>query len=295
MKLPKFFLAPIFGYSNAPFRILCQKYGCKAAYVPLIHVSQVKNSVKRIDARKQEKNLGIQFSGSNPEQFAEATRIIEKKVPFIKRFDINCGCPSQKASDCKLGSALMKRPEIIAKIIDAMKKETDKSVSVKTRIFEDKAKTVHLAKEIESAGADFLIIHGRTPGQGYSGNADWEMIQEINDVISIPLVGNGDITSMKQGKQRIDEGFCDSFMVGRAAMSNPLLFKGKEKLGKNERKKVFFEYLKICEKLDEVRLNDLRTKIVQFFREFEGSAALRNDLFQSKTVDELIKKISKER
>jgi len=295
MKLPKSFLAPIFGYTNAPFRILCQRYGCKASYVPLVHISQVKNSVKNIEAMEQEKGLGIQLSGSNPEQFAEAVRIIERKFPFIKRFDVNCGCPSRKATECRLGSALMKKPEIIAKIISSIKSETGKPVSVKTRIFEDGARTLALAREIESADVDFIIIHGRTPEQEYSGNADWNMIHEINDSISIPLVGNGDITSLKQGKERVSEGFCDSFMIGRAAMSNPLLFKGKGKIGKNERKKIFFEYLSICEDLEEVELSDLRLKIVQFFKGFEGSAAFRNNLFKSKTLEELLKRISEDR
>jgi len=295
MKLPKSFLAPIFGFSNAPFRMLCQRYGCKASYIPLVHVSQVKNSVKNIEALGEEKGLGIQLSGSNPEQFAEAVRIIERKFPSIERFDVNCGCPSKKAAECKLGSALMKKPEIIARIISSIKSETDKPVSVKTRIFNDKARTLSLTGAIESAEVDFIIIHGRTPEQEYSGSADWSMIHEINDSISVPLVGNGDITSLKQGKERIDEGFCDSFMIGRAAMSNPLLFKRKDKLGKNERKKMFFEYLSICEDLRKVELNDLRLKIVQFFKGFEGSAAFRNNLFKSKTLEELLKRISEDR
>jgi tRNA-dihydrouridine synthase B len=295
MKLPKSFLAPIFGFSNVPFRLLCQRYECKASYVPLVHVSQVKNSVKNIEAMEQEKGLGIQLSGSNPEQFAEAVRIIERKFPFIERFDVNCGCPSQKASDCRLGAALMKKPEVIAKIIASVKKETDNPVSVKTRIFQDKARTLSLAEAIESAGADFIIIHGRTPEQGYSGQANWSMMRDINDSISIPLVGNGDITSLKQGKERVRDGFCDSFMIGRAAMSNPLLFKGKDKVGKSERKKIFFEYLSICKNLEEVELSDLRLKIVQFFKGFEGSAAFRNNLFKSKTLEELLKRVSGDR
>ena len=292
-KLPKSFLAPIFGYTNTPFRLLCQRYGCKASYIPLVHVSQVKNSVKNIEAMEQEKGLGIQLSGSNPEQFTEAVKIIERKFPFIERFDVNCGCPSRKTAECKLGSALMKKPEIITKIISSIKSETGKPVSVKTRIFEDMARTLALARAIESAGADFMIIHGRTPEQEYSGNADWSTIQGINNSISIPLVGNGDITSLKQGRERVSGGFCDSFMIGRAAMSNPLLFRGKDEVEKDERKRIFFEYLSICEDLEEVELSDLRLKIVQFFKGFEGSAAFRNNLFKSKSVDELLNKITR--
>jgi tRNA-dihydrouridine synthase B len=291
MKLPKSFLAPIFGYTNAPFRLLCQKHGAEACFVPLIHVSRIVHGSKLIDVIPEEKNLGIQLSGSNPKHFADAVKIIEKKYHFIKRFDVNCGCPSNKAVECNLGSALMKKPKTIANIIKTMKKETDLQISVKTRIFKDKKETLNLAEAIEDAGTDFIIVHGRTPSQGYSGAANWEMIKEVNESISIPLVGNGDIRSAKEGKQKIKQGFCSSFMIGRAAMQNPMLFKDKIELDYGKRKKLFLEYVELCKDVDCLDISDLRIKSTQFFRNIPHSASLRNELFKSKIVEDLIAKL----
>jgi len=293
MKLPKCFLAPIFGYTNAPFRILCQKYGAESAVVPLINVRSVINGKVHslIDASPIEKNITVQLSGSKPHEFAEAVKIIEKKFSFIKRFDVNTGCPSDKAVLGEMGAALMKNPKNTMDIISAIKDETDTVLSVKTRIFKEAKKNLAIAAAVWKAGADFMIVHARTPSQKYSGIADWGMIEEIHESISLPIVGNGDLRSAREGQILVTRGFCSSFMIGRAAMSNPMVFENKTELSYEQRKKLFLEYIKICEKFGQLELSDLRLKSTQIFREFEGSAAFRNKLFNSKDVGELVEKL----
>ena len=297
MKLPKSFLAPIFGYTNAPFRILCQRYGAEAAMVPLINVKTVINGKadRVIDAIPMEKNLAVQLSGSKPHEFAEAAKIIEKRFPFVKRFDVNSGCPSDKAVLGDMGAALMKNPETTRDIVKAIKKESDAIVSVKTRIFKEVKKTLSIVAAVWEAEADFIIVHARTPSQKYAGRADWGMIKEIHESTSLPIVGNGDIASVKEGMALVQRRFCSSFMIGRAAMQNPMVFDDKTELNYEGRKELFLEYVELCRKLDCLDVSDLRIKSTQFFRNIPNSAPLRNELFKSKTVDELLKKLSEVR
>ena len=289
--LPSSFLAPIFGYTNAQFRLLCQRYGAKATVVPLVNASAISRGAKMIDAYDSEKSLGVQLSGPRPEEFAKAVSIIERNFHLVKRFDVNAGCPAQGTMKDGGGSVLMRKPKTLAAIVKEMKKETDLLVSVKMRIFNNKTKIVQLATTIQEAGADFITIHGRTVKQGYSGYADWGMIQTVKENVSIPVIGNGDIKSTKEGEIRVREGYCNSFMIGRAAMSNPLVFKDKTELTYERRKKLFLEYHELCQELDHVEMKDLMPKALQFFRSIKDGAAIRHKLSQSKTVDELISKL----
>jgi tRNA-dihydrouridine synthase B len=293
--LPKVFLAPMFEYGNAPFRLMCQKYGAEATVVPLVNVAAIVRGADVIDALPEEKNLGLQLSGPKPDEFARAVRTALKQFPFIKRLDLNSGCPSTVTMRDGSGSALMKRPETIAAIVKAMKSETDLPVSVKIRIFTDKRKTFELASTIEKAGADFITVHGRTTRQGYSSTADWDMIKAVKDRLSIPLIGNGDVHSAEEGHLKIDAGFCDSFMIGRAAMSNPLVFSNKTHITYEQRKRLFFEYVDICREYSKLDVRDLKLKSVQFFRGVSGVAALRQRMMLCKSADELISKIESEK
>ncbi|VVB65407.1 tRNA-dihydrouridine synthase B [Candidatus Gugararchaeum adminiculabundum] len=290
----KAFLAPIDGYTNLPFRLLCQKHGADFTTVPLINSIAIARTPSRvaalIDANKKEKSVGLQLVGSNPEDFVKATKTIDSAFPSLKFFNLNCGCPSERTRDSGGGSALLSRPELVTKILDSMRANTNKPISAKIRLKNSTKDSISFAKTI-SCHCDFLIVHGRTVKQKYSGECDWNAIKEIKEHIEIPLIGNGDIRSLAQGRDLIKNNFCDSFMIARAAMSNPLVFEGK--IPSNRQKlELFSDYLKISRQTKILEIAGLRLKAMQFLKGAEGSAKLRLKISRAKTLGELEKLVS---
>ncbi|MDD5336915.1 MAG: tRNA-dihydrouridine synthase [Candidatus ainarchaeum sp.] len=291
--LRKNYLAPIDNYTNLAFRLLVQKHGAKAAMVPLVSASALSKSsqyLNHLELSENEKHLGVQLVGIVPDDFKKAAIVIAKNFPFVKWIDINAGCPSPRTFGSGCGSALLEKPALLRKIVGAAK-EAGLPVSVKMRLAKTMEKT--LTAVAATQNADFLIVHGRTPNQFYSGKADWEAIKKINENSGIPVIGNGDIRTIAQGEALVKNNFCDSFMIGRAALSNPLVFEGKEAATLKEKKRIFCEYLKIVDKYSERRLADLRLKCFEFFKNLPGSASLRGSLSEAKTTDELLEKIEK--
>ncbi|MCS7109597.1 MAG: tRNA-dihydrouridine synthase family protein, partial [Candidatus Micrarchaeota archaeon] len=185
MEIEKISLAPIHEYTTSPFRLLCEKYGCKLTYVPLVNVSAVVKG-GYIPFISWNENTVVQLVGSSHKEFADAIKIIEKKYPFIKGFNINAGCPSYNTVKTGGGSALMRNESELISIIKSCKNSTSLPISVKTRIFPNMKDTLSFYKRLEDADIDFLIIHGRTVKQGYSGFADWEIIKMSKNELTIP-------------------------------------------------------------------------------------------------------------
>lgn len=287
------FLSPIHEYTDMPFRLMCRRHGADAAVVPLVSATAIARDNSKagmIDANPEEKNIGVQLVGSNPDEMKIACSAVEKRFPFVSWYDINCGCPSERTVECGGGSAMLNYPEKICETVKKMK-DVGKPVSVKMRIMGSE-KTLELCKSIEKAGADFIVVHGRNPGQGYSGRADWEMIKKIKQNVGIPVTGNGDIRSASQGNEMVRKGFCDSFMVGRAAMANPLLFEDKEAKTFEEKLALLDEYLGIRrEFIGEPELKDVRIKAVHFMSGVRNAAALRDGIMRAKSVDEIEKNL----
>ncbi|MBU0532119.1 tRNA-dihydrouridine synthase family protein [Candidatus Micrarchaeota archaeon] len=279
------FLSPINDYSNLPFRLLCQKYGAEATCIPLINATRVVSSKIALDANPKEKNLGIQLVNNNPREIGKACKIIDALVPFVSWYNINCGCPSSRTMGYGGGSAMLEFPEKIVESALEMKKNIDKPVSVKIRMKPNFAETLSLCKKLENVDVDFLIIHGRTAKQGYSGNADWEAIKALKKALSIPIVGNGDIMNAQHGEEMIKQGYCDSFMICRAAMSNPMVF-----INSKARARVLLEeYISLCnEYLGKAEVHDVKIKAINFLRGSKNAAASRNRIMKAKTIEELI-------
>ncbi|KPK18332.1 MAG: hypothetical protein AMK69_24960, partial [Nitrospira bacterium SG8_3] len=148
--------------------------------------------------------------------------------------------------------------------------------------------TVALCKRIEEAGADLLIVHGRTVRQGYSGKADWEAIKTIKDGIGIPVVGNGDIASVEQGKRLVEKGYCDSYMIGRAAMGNPMIYSGKEPADARERFSMLEEYISLSEKHGCDTLKGARMKAVNMLSGIRNAARIRDMVFRAESVEDIL-------
>jgi tRNA-dihydrouridine synthase B len=285
------FLAPIDGYTDLPFRLLCQKYGAEAACVPLVNSTAIARNplkMKRVDAHPDEHNLGIQLVGNSPESVGMATKAITGAMPFVSWLNLNCGCPMVRTVKSGGGSALLKQPALVVKLLDAMKRHSAVPVTAKIRIKDDLAGTTLFCRQLERAGADFLIIHGRTPGQGYSGKADWELIKALHEKLEVPLVGNGDIQSAAEGRALIKNGYCDSFMAGRGAMANPMLFTDRTP-GPDARIALLREYLELHRRYrGEPPLQRLKLKAFNLLKGVPEAAALRNSIARAASVEEIL-------
>jgi tRNA-dihydrouridine synthase B len=285
------FLSPIDDFSNLPFRLLCQRYGAEAVCVPLVNSTAIAYDPAKasiVDAHLHERNIGVQLVGNVPEDIGKSASVIEERFPFVSWYNINCGCPSVRTMKCGGGSAMLAFPEKIALSVSELKRRTDKPVSVKIRIKNDLSGTLAVCRLIERAGADFMILHGRTAAQGYSGKADWELIKAVKEGVGVPLVGNGDIASASEGERLVEEGYCDSYMVARAAMANPMFFSGKEGKTLEERLALIEEYLGICGRYGEPQIGDAKLKAVNMISGIPNAAAMRNHLCRAKSIEEIL-------
>lgn len=286
----KSYLAPIDEYSDFAFRLLCQRHGADATCIPLVNsMAVVQGKLSRVDAKEKEKNLGIQIVGNDPRIIGRACEIINMEKPFLSWFNLNCGCPSSRTMDSGGGSAMLAYPEKISQALIEMKKKVDKPVSVKIRVKTNLEHTIKLCKELVKTEIDSIILHGRTPKQGYSGNADWELIRAVSSEVDIPIIGNGDIASLSQGKKYVEQGYCDSFMVGRAAMSNPLLFEDKKLKTDEEKLSMLKEYILIFQEFDqEPDINSVKLKALNFTSGMKNASRIRNRISRAKKIEEII-------
>ena len=223
------FLAPMAGITDAPMRnIVHQKCTHKVNIVSemvAINALSRKNAktYKIADVRNEPYPVVVQLVGATPELFADAAQLaVELGASSI---DINMGCPVRKITTSGAGSALMKDLKTAEKIIKSVKNAVNKDVSVKFRKGwdENSANAVDFAKMCQDSGASYITIHGRTRTQGYSGIADWNIIEKVKNAVQIPVIGNGDVTSVESAKELIEKTGVDGVMIGRAALGNPWL------------------------------------------------------------------------
>ena len=221
-------LAPMAGVTDLPFRLLSKEQGCGLVYSEMVSAKAVfygnKNTIPLLRSNPAEHPVALQLFGSDPQLMADMAVRLEA-YPF-DLFDVNMGCPVPKVVNNGEGSALMKDPKRAEAILSAMVKAVKKPVTVKIRKgFDDTCiNGVEMAKRAEAAGVAAIAIHGRTRQQYYSGTADWDIIRQIKEAVSVPVIGNGDIATPQDAKRMLEETGCDGIMIGRAARGNPWLF-----------------------------------------------------------------------
>ncbi|CAN2041240.1 tRNA-dihydrouridine synthase [Candidatus Magnetomoraceae bacterium gMMP-15] len=221
-------LAPLAGITNLPFRLIIKKTGCAMVCSEMISSNGlVYNSDKTYEllaSSEKEKPLSIQIFGSNPEIMAQAAQIIVNHGADV--LDINLGCSVRKVVKTGSGVALMREPELAKKILRAIRKAIDIPFTIKIRSGWDKSgeDALKIAKLAESCGVDAITLHPRTATQGFGGKADWSLISRVKKLVSIPVIGNGDIVHAEDAIKMRNETGCDGIMIGRAAIGNPWIF-----------------------------------------------------------------------
>ena len=308
----KIVLAPMAGISDPSYIKIVEQMGCGLAITELISAEAiVRGNKKTLEMLNgiDELNIpvGIQIFGSNPDTMAASAKILTNLYK-VKLIDINMGCPVPKvAIKAKSGSALLKDPEKVKKIVKAVVESIDVPVTVKIRSGwdEEHINAPKIARICESSGASAIFIHARTRSQGYSGKANWQIIKEEKENVNIPVIGNGDITSALDAKKMFEETNCDAIMIGRAAIGNPWIFKEcKEYIENNlliakptdkekiDMIKTHYQILK-KDKNEKLALLEIRTHALAYIKGMKEAKVYKDLICKAKTEHEFLNVLDK--
>ena len=310
VQLPNFtskvFLAPMAGVSDPALRIMCKEMGAGLVVTELTSVnaivakheqleSQSKNITEFIEFSEKERPLSVQLFGSDIVALEKAAKIVE---PHFDMIDYNMGCPAPHITKQMAGGALLQNADLTRQIFRTLVNTVKKPVSLKMRIGvteENNSLFLDIAKIAEQEGIAMMTLHPRTVSQGYSGHANWEMIKKLKQNVSVPVVGNGDITSPEIAKKVLDYTGCDYLMVGRGAMGNPFIFEQindyldngvYKKYTLTDKLNAFVKYLELTEKYN-IRFANIKQQAIRFTKGTTGGAQLRNRLSTATNTDDL--------
>jgi nifR3 family TIM-barrel protein len=289
--------APMAGVTDLPFRLLLKEQGVGLLCSEMVSAKAIYYNNKNTEALMltdaRERPFSLQLFGSEPELMADMVKKIEER-PF-DIIDINMGCPVPKVVNNGEGSALMKNPLLAGKIIEAMAKATSKPVTVKIRKgFDDSSvNAVEMAHIAQESGAAMVAVHGRTREQYYHGKADWDIICQVKAAVSIPVVGNGDITSPESAREIVRQTGCDGIMIGRALQGNPWLIGqilyGNEKPSLEEVVAMILRHARMQIEFsgEYLGIRQMRKHVAWYTTGYPGSSKLRGKVNQVESMAEL--------
>ena len=302
------FLAPMAGVSDPALRLICKNMGAGLVVTELtsIHAiiakeqqlkDQMKNITEFLEFSEKERPLSVQLFGSDLVALEKASKIV---APFFDIIDYNMGCPAPHITKQMAGGALLQNSDLTRQIFRTMVNSTSRPVSLKMRIgVSDSNKLLfkEIAKIAEQEGIKMITLHPRTVSQGYSGHSDWSMIKKLKEIVEIPVVGNGDITTPEIAKSMIEQTGCDYVMIGRGAMGNPFIFEQindylKYGVYKNynfsDRLEIFLDYVSETSKY-KIKFVNIKEQAIRFTKGTVGGSILRKRLTATKDIDELKK------
>ena len=299
----RYILGPMAGVTDLPFRLLCREQGAGLLCMEMVSAKAIyynnRNTESLLEIHPDEKPVSLQFFGSDPKIMSEMAKRIEER-PFAI-LDINMGCPVPKVVKNGEGSALMKNPKLVYEIVSAIVKAISKPVTVKIRkgFDDDHVNAVEIAKIIEEAGAAAVAVHGRTREQYYSGKADWDIIRQVKEAVSIPVIGNGDVTSPQKADELVKQTGCDGIMIARGAQGNPWIFSEMihwEETGelpprpdKDEVREMMLRHarLQLEYKGEFSGIREMRKHVALYTKGLKGAARLREKVNAVESLEEL--------
>lgn len=303
--------APMAGISNESFRSIIKSMGAGLIYSEMVSnmgiIYNSKNTINMLKINDDERPISIQIFGSDVDSFVKASKYVCENVkPDI--IDINMGCPVPKvALKSQAGSGLLKNPQKIYEIVSAVVNSVNVPITVKIRAGWNNStiNCVEVAKLIEKAGASAIAIHPRTREQGYSGKADWSLIKEVKENVNIPVIGNGDITTIYDAKRMLEETGCDAIMIGRATIGNPwFIHECIEYIENNniideptnkERIDMMVYHYELIKKNegDKKAILDIKTHALAYLKYIPQSKQLKTEIALCKTEDEFYSCVNK--
>ena len=302
-------LAPMAGVTDLPFRLLCREQGAGLVCMEMVSAKAIyynnKNTEELMEIHPDEQPVSLQLFGSDADIISEMAKRIEER-PFAV-LDINMGCPVPKVVNNGEGSALMKNPKLAEEILRKTVKAIKKPVTVKIRkgFNDESVNAVEMAKIAEDCGVAAVAVHGRTREQYYSGKADWDIIARVKQAISIPVIGNGDVTDGASARALIEQTGCDGVMIGRAVRGNPWIFRevahyleyGEEmpKPSYEELRETILRHgrMELEQKGEYTAVREMRKHIAWYTTGYPNSASLRRRINEMESFDDLQEAVAK--